>query len=552
MRLINTTSLELETFSGEEKPPYAILSHTWLEDRDEVTFQEFQDLSLRPQLQARPGFRKIQKTCQLARDDYGLPYAWVDTCAVDKTSSTELSEAINSMFNWYREAEMCIIYLSDLDGGSPISDRKAPKEMKACRWFARGWTLQELIAPRQAVFYNKDWHAIGRKSDVEFANYISDVTEVNVGVLLQLEELADVPVGVRMSWASHRTTKRPEDQAYCLFGLFDVNMPLLYGEGARKAFMRLQEEIIKDSPDMSIFAWTSTDLGHVGMLAPSPLYFCDLKGYVFCDDRAMYASEHTITNRGLQMLTTLGFDSATGVHVLWTSIWHPEKNSFKILLLRQIGINKFVRIFTTWEKRSLTPNGKLHKIRIPKVLTDRQARIMQRSYLQLGIGSDLKIEDCVASPIGSFNPAIMQIVPDYEAVFECYLTFSPPWAGEYDSFIVVCQCHAYRGGGWAFSVVTGDEWVAYRKEAPDGIVPLGREQFDFSSTSKRLLLHHLFDETARKVVHIKLQAGGHEHPTILDLSIEHCLHGPLVERGAAVSKSVHSASDLELCQALQK
>ncbi|KAL6159807.1 hypothetical protein ACJBU6_02228 [Exserohilum turcicum] len=249
MRLINRTTLELEEFFGNSIPPYAILSHTWGDD--EVTFV---DLPLdSPKTRARAGYQKIEFTCQQALAD-GVGYAWVDTCCIDKRSSSELSEAINSMFAWYRSADHCYAYLFDVQ--SSIEEEQFGRS----RWFTRGWTLQELLAPRDVVFYSQQWERLGQKS--VHTNLISKITEIDAEALIKTSTrrrgghnpFGSYCVAKRMSWASRRETTRIEDLAYCLLGVFDINMPLLYGEGSR-AFHRLQEEIIRRIDDDSILAW---------------------------------------------------------------------------------------------------------------------------------------------------------------------------------------------------------------------------------------------------------------------------------------------------------
>jgi hypothetical protein len=271
MRLLNSTTLKLHEFIGSQIPPYAILSHTWGEE--EVSFQELQGGNA----VEKKGFEKIKRCCEIATED-GFEYAWVDTCCIDKTSSAELSEAINSMYRWYQKAEVCYAFLSDVP-----SDEDPDKEGSAfrkSRWFTRGWTLQELIAPLHVQFLGRDWKDIGSKLSLQ--NVISEITKIQTGALLGEERLANFSVAQKMSWASNRVTTREEDIAYCLMGIFDINMSMLYGEGT-KAFIRLQEQIITNSEDDSIFAWCGRaidgdreieDEGQ-GLLAFSPEPFVD-------------------------------------------------------------------------------------------------------------------------------------------------------------------------------------------------------------------------------------------------------------------------------------
>ncbi|KAH9889563.1 hypothetical protein C8Q73DRAFT_793760 [Cubamyces lactineus] len=206
------------------------------------------------------GWSKIENACAVARRRHHCEWLWIDTCCIDKGSSAELSEAINSMFAWYLRCNVCLAYLSDVPTCENPAECNA--HLRASRWFTRGWTLQELIAPaRNVVFLSKDWVELGTRSDL--ATYLAGFTKVDRSVLVDsegrrdwhLSKLRSVSIAERMSWAAGRNTTRPEDKAYSLMGIFDVNMPVLYGEGADKAFRRLQREIIRESFDHSSFAW---------------------------------------------------------------------------------------------------------------------------------------------------------------------------------------------------------------------------------------------------------------------------------------------------------
>lgn len=211
---------------------------------------------------------------------------------VNKSSSAELTESINSMFQWYKQALVCYVLLHDL-----ASDVEPEIGFPSCRWFSRGWTLQELLAPNQVEFYNHAGDWVGSKQ--RHADIISKITHIPRGVLFRPQKIFDETIATRMLWASKRETKRREDVAYSLLGIFDVYMPLIYGEGVR-AFRRLQEEIIKRHNDLSIFAWTSTPShnsnGLVGTFASSPTEFAE------CPDLEPHKSltaEFALTNRGL-------------------------------------------------------------------------------------------------------------------------------------------------------------------------------------------------------------------------------------------------------------
>ncbi|KAH8668770.1 heterokaryon incompatibility protein-domain-containing protein [Xylariales sp. PMI_506] len=289
MWLINTATLELEYVLNHESVRYAILSHTW--EDGEVSFQEFQDLD---KARKKAGFDKIFKTCEIARA-HNCSYAWVDTCCIDKTSSAELSEAINSMFGWYKGSYICFVYLSTL----PVHLTTTEPELATCRWFRRGWTLQELIAPGEIIFYDREWKPRGTKETLGAA--ISSITSIGIEILRNSQLLDSVPIAKRMSWVAGRTTTRPEDIAYCLLGLFDINMPLLYGEG-QKAFLRLQEEICRRSKDLTLFAWetaTSTASRYHGLFAQSPDDFAGAKNFERHATRTPFTKEVRLTNKGL-------------------------------------------------------------------------------------------------------------------------------------------------------------------------------------------------------------------------------------------------------------
>lgn len=197
MFLINTESLKLENFVGKP-PPYAILSHTW--GPDEVTFADFQSQDETGR-DAKAGFKKVRLTCDQARSEH-LNYVWVDTCCIDKTSSADLTTAINSMFNWYRDAAICYAYIEDCSLPSGCDDDESVRIFKECRWFSRGWTLQELLAPKEVVFYGTGWIEIGHKTAM--GHVLEQVTKIPSAILRKEKELESISVAARMSWASNR------------------------------------------------------------------------------------------------------------------------------------------------------------------------------------------------------------------------------------------------------------------------------------------------------------------------------------------------------------
>lgn len=298
MRLIHTETLELFEFFGNDIPEYAILSHTW--GHEEVTFKDWKRLDA---AKGKAGFSKINMACRQALAD-DLKYLWVDTNCIDKRSSAELSEAINSMFSWYKNATICYAYLADVEPrplGTMTEDY--PRHFRQSRWFTRGWTLQELLAPRQIVFCAKDWSKIGNRYDI--ADDISLATGIPEEYLVAWRApLASASIAQRMSWLSGRETTRIEDMAYCVLGIFDINMPLLYGEGP-KAFTRLQEEIIRSSTDHTIFCWNWTEMvpsKWASLLAPCPQAFINSGGYVRTkESTATDSLTFTMTNAGLSI-----------------------------------------------------------------------------------------------------------------------------------------------------------------------------------------------------------------------------------------------------------
>lgn len=303
MRLINVHTEKLEEFFGRDIPRYAILSHCW--GTDEVSFQDIYTTGWKH----KAGSRKITYAANQANKD-GFLYLWVDTCCIDKSSSAELSEAINSMFQWYSRSAICYAFLEDvwdsnvINGDLPFFDGSdydnEGSVLEHSKWFTRGWTLQELLAPTRVEFYDQKWMHLGSKT--EMSSRISIITKIPQRVLIFPREIKLQSVAKRMSWASKRETTRLEDIAYCLLGIFSIHMPLLYGEGDR-AFQRLQEELIKESDDQSIFGWYCLSYTpHYGIFAKSPEYFQQSSEFVPIPDMAQPdVPPYSMTNRGLHI-----------------------------------------------------------------------------------------------------------------------------------------------------------------------------------------------------------------------------------------------------------
>lgn len=322
MRLVNVTTLELVEFFEKDVPRYCILSHRW--GSEEPTYKEY----LKGQQRQKSGYQKIFAFCEFVRDCYNdtVKWAWIDTVCIDKSSSSELSEAINSMYLWYQKARICIVHLTDVTNGAEWQ-----VQFEKSEWFTRGWTLQELIAPQHGVlFCDANWHVLGHTGQY-FTNYeeekecgpcldnvVSRVTGIAHYDLIAFDPSRmgrRTSLAVRMSWASRRKTTRVEDIAYSLMGIFDVNMPLIYGERS-KAFVRLQEEIMKRSIDHSIFAWRPPKENvWYGMLASSPEYFKDCSNVIEHHTPLHNTRPFQVTNKGLELRTS----ALQAVSKLWRS-----------------------------------------------------------------------------------------------------------------------------------------------------------------------------------------------------------------------------------------
>jgi hypothetical protein len=350
MYLLDTSTLELHDFQSNDIPEYAILSHRW--SGEEVSFLDLRD-GKGPDL---AGFSKFKGCCAQAASD-GWQYVWIDSCCIDKSSSAELSEAINSMFRWYQNAEVCYAYLVDVPEST--EDPRLPDSFfRRSKWFTRGWTLQELLAPSTVVFFDCNWVEIGTKSSL--CDTIVSITGIKL--LANFEEAC---VAQKMSWASRRETTRLEDMAYCLMGLFGVNMPPLYGEG-ENAFRRLQLEILNRMDDESLFAWKEERggvwpwiverSGMGGLLARSPTAF-RYSGDVQKLTRAKERPSFSMTNKGVRIelrlipLKDVNFPKGSAPHpkdvtdAFLAPLNCKEKGSANCLALylKKLGGNSFQR-----------------------------------------------------------------------------------------------------------------------------------------------------------------------------------------------------------------
>ncbi|KAH9941645.1 heterokaryon incompatibility protein-domain-containing protein, partial [Epithele typhae] len=263
MWLLDTTFLELHQVSDPTQERYAILSHVWnlgKEDSFHSIRQLHNNIARESPAHAEAYLAhhhkvtpKLRSLCKFARHN-GYRRVWIDTCCIDQSSSAELSEAINSMYKWYLQAAICYAFLADVDDDQDPSSPASPlrTSFRESIWFTRGWTLQELVAPRNVVFLSRHWTVLGTKTSLQ--DVIAEVTHISKAVLTHSAPLHSVSVAQRMSWAAGRRTTREEDRAYSLLGIFGIHLPTIYGEG-EQAFVRLQEEILRRIPDQTLFAW---------------------------------------------------------------------------------------------------------------------------------------------------------------------------------------------------------------------------------------------------------------------------------------------------------
>jgi hypothetical protein len=376
MKLINCTTMQMETednWPSRITPPYSILSHTWSTAGGEVTYHDY--------LQGREhtpdkDWTKIERAVAITRrSPEKLNHIWIDTCCIDKSSSSELNESINSMFKWYAQAVICYAQVADFDCGFNAPnhnneieqgyemqemklDEAAAYKLSQCRWFYRGWTLQELIAPSSVEFYDQNWRHFGSRDGL--SHLISMITGIDTVVLARSDgqgrtvgaeqALRKMTVAKKMSWAEARQTSRLEDQAYSLLGIFEVNIPMLYGEG-ESAFIRLQEEILKASNDMTLFAWASppneTDPSapkYSGILARTPKDFAR-SGNLIHTKSAKFNPDFSMTNKGLRISTRLR-KITTSTDVFLDLNCHdsedPSHRGFGIALQYQ-GAGRYIR-----------------------------------------------------------------------------------------------------------------------------------------------------------------------------------------------------------------
>ncbi|KAK6413718.1 hypothetical protein LTR95_017828, partial [Oleoguttula sp. CCFEE 5521] len=244
MRLLNVESPTFAEFLDDERPAYVIASHRWVED-NEATFQDVKDC----RNTSGGGYQKVKAFAEYVKSYIvHIRWLWIDTCCINKESAAELSEAINSMFDWYQNAELCIAYLAD------VATAEDMRGFENSEWFKRGWTLQELLAPQIVVFVTAAWQVIGHKGSASGSNPVlsvgrelgdttARVTDLPAEVLLNYDASASLSDEGKLRWMDGRTTTRPEDMSYALFGILDVRLPAIYGEKGIGARQRLEAAI---------------------------------------------------------------------------------------------------------------------------------------------------------------------------------------------------------------------------------------------------------------------------------------------------------------------
>ena len=239
-------------------PRYGILSHTWGRDNEEVTFEDFtRGLDL-----GKIGYSKIKFCGEQAAQD-GLHHFWIDSCCINKSSSPELSEAINSMFRWYSRAAKCYVYLSDVSvvqNGVQQPQEKWEAAFRASKWFTRGWTLQELLAPKLVEFYSCEGKRLGDRESLKLQ--IQEITRIDVQAL-QGVSLSRFDIDDRIAWASRRATKLEEDEVYSLIGICGISMGPRYGEGRDSALSRLHNKIAKLTSSKWLILFLDIPGGHL-------------------------------------------------------------------------------------------------------------------------------------------------------------------------------------------------------------------------------------------------------------------------------------------------
>ncbi|KAJ8519460.1 hypothetical protein ONZ45_g3573 [Pleurotus djamor] len=331
---------------------YAILSHTWA-NRE----LGFRDVNVEGgmgvgSLEKKEGYAKLDGMCRVA-GEFMCRYVWFDAVCIDKSNTMEMEETIHSMWKWYQNAYICIVHLSNTNlklpsypansSVSPTGPRRRGdskrKQLKEDPWFRRGWTLPELLAPKRIKFYLGDWtkmdQRVGRRFDicrvqeegfdfgaeyVQFLRLVADAATVPVCAVKQFSLRTHSAPEV-FHWISKRITTRPEDLSYCLMGMLDIHIPIIYGEGHENAFYRLQSACLQSSPSRLIFHWFGMPSPKNSMIAADPSAFKHTGTYEGYVDGQLLFRDHmdidtsfVLTNAGLRMMVTLFDVRVVSVH----------------------------------------------------------------------------------------------------------------------------------------------------------------------------------------------------------------------------------------------
>lgn len=359
--------------------------------------------------------------------------------------------------------------------------------LNTTRTSCRGWTLQELIAPSSVQFYDQTWKERGSRATL--AKEIREITKINWRILQRHWEnarslLDEIPVAARMAWASKRQTTRDEDIAYCLLGLFDINMPLLYGEGT-KAFIRLQEEIIRQYPDRSIFAWADPDNKNQfsGILATSPALFRNLENISRVQKMIFRSQEFSITNRGVRFESPLGIIRETGEYFL--PLDHsiaapnpPDTAPGLGIYLRPIDINIFVR---SCQNTHGNPTRWAHEttFQVARSISNTQIKRLVEGLLHLKeLAPGVDILDVF--PRGSFDPSTRYLYTGCVGDFLGYMRFGRPIVSNKDDkdfFVLIL----FRELHWKYALVSGADWLKMKRPFIEHFREYEGKSWDFVS-----------------------------------------------------------------------
>ncbi|KAF4838825.1 Vegetative incompatibility protein HET-E-1 [Colletotrichum tropicale] len=340
MKLLHCITQKVYPFTYPPPVQYGILSHTWSSPHDdEWAYYDSENQH------ADCGRQDIiTRVCELALS-HNLQYMWIDDACIDKSSSAEVSKAINSLAKYFRRATICFAFLVDLPCGASLPCKET---WARCQFWTRAWTLQELILPSKIQFYDAHWHLRGERSSESLYSIISGITGIDEDILNHQRTLQQASVARKMSWAACRKSSTPEDIAYSLLGLFDVYMPVIFGEGKDRAFRRLQEEIVKHNNDSSLFAWTSDDDKYCrGLFASSPDEFLLYAQHDSCHFPFDFKGFVTLTSKGV--LVSGQFASVQDD--LWLDLGVQAHNKAQLnrqgVLLRQGPDGTFIRTISS-------------------------------------------------------------------------------------------------------------------------------------------------------------------------------------------------------------